>query len=798
MATIQGVYVALFGRPADPTGLNYFNSVTNNGADLTAIGDLAATKEYQDRFAGQSNNQIITSIYQSLFDRNPEQAGLDFFVAALANGTFTINNIAIAILDGATGSDKTLVDKKIAAANKYTSALDTPDEVAAYSGNAAAAKGIAFIDAVTASSTEVDDAAADAAVADLPAQSTGDSFMLTTSPDSASANIFNAPVFVAPSTGTNVQTLNSTDMLSGTGNDDILTAILNNTEPAGVAPTLAGIETVSLSAIANSIFSAANATGITKIGITGSANADLTVNNLAELAAITVTGTDEDADLTVQFANSVVSGSSDAVSLTLNGVGAGTPASAGYTNDINVRGQTSGGIETLNVKTEGAASRVNSLGSDASVINAAITDDSVVSSIVLTGDQNLTIENELFGVSTFDASAFTGKANVTFNDDTGDKKDVTATGGTGDDTFDFQTALDKDDVVDGGDGTDTLGITAANGTTLGTDVGAIKVSNVEKLAILGNTAGNSTLDFDVFSTPGFTSISVEGADTLNRNVTLTDTQTSEYTLLNSDNVGGGANNLGTVTIDLKTQTGLADNISVNLITDDQSNNFGVTEVDAQGVELMTLDASTEDSDADDDIVLGTLDADNLTVLTVTGNADLTITNALDAAVKNVDGSASTGDLSIVAGVAEFNAKGGSGDDTFTSAGATFVDGTAGTSFTGNGGENTFNYVDADASITGANITTAAASTNGGISELLTITDIDFGSGSASGAVDKIDLSNLTVLGADLDSAITIVNGGATEALSGANLGAAVNSLVNAGTLLDGERNHSNWWPVHLW
>ncbi|MBB4145754.1 hypothetical protein GGQ72_004687, partial [Rhizobium rhizoryzae] len=25
MATIQGVYLALFGRPADPTGLSYFN-----------------------------------------------------------------------------------------------------------------------------------------------------------------------------------------------------------------------------------------------------------------------------------------------------------------------------------------------------------------------------------------------------------------------------------------------------------------------------------------------------------------------------------------------------------------------------------------------------------------------------------------------------------------------------------------------------------------------------------------------------------------------------------------------------
>ena len=41
MATIQGVYLALFGRPADPLGLSFFNTATNNGANLAAIGPAA-------------------------------------------------------------------------------------------------------------------------------------------------------------------------------------------------------------------------------------------------------------------------------------------------------------------------------------------------------------------------------------------------------------------------------------------------------------------------------------------------------------------------------------------------------------------------------------------------------------------------------------------------------------------------------------------------------------------------------------------------------------------------------------
>ncbi len=148
MASIQGIYIALFGRPADPLGLSYFNGVTGGGADLTAIGDLAATAEYQARFVDMSNVQIINSIYQSLFGRDADLAGLTFFAQALENGTFNINNIAIAILDGAQGDDVATVNNKIEAANLFTSSLDTGAEVVAYQGDEAAAAGRAFLAAV--------------------------------------------------------------------------------------------------------------------------------------------------------------------------------------------------------------------------------------------------------------------------------------------------------------------------------------------------------------------------------------------------------------------------------------------------------------------------------------------------------------------------------------------------------------------------------------------------------------------------------------------------------------------------
>ena len=150
MATIQGIYIALFGRPADPGGLAYWNGVTNNGSDLSKlIGQLTASQEYTDRFKGQTNEQVVTSIYQSLFGRAPDATGLAFFTKGLTDGTFKLETLAINILDGAQGSDKTIIDNKTAAADLFTKSIDTAAEIAAYNGNAAAELGRAFLTKVT-------------------------------------------------------------------------------------------------------------------------------------------------------------------------------------------------------------------------------------------------------------------------------------------------------------------------------------------------------------------------------------------------------------------------------------------------------------------------------------------------------------------------------------------------------------------------------------------------------------------------------------------------------------------------
>ncbi|MEO3387100.1 DUF4214 domain-containing protein [Mesorhizobium sp. CAU 1741] len=110
---------------------------------------LSGTEEYQDRFVGMNNEEIIESIYQALFGREADPEGLAVFLEALENGTQTLSSIAVNILDGAQGEDLAMIENKIAAADIFTASLDTDAEIAAYDGNEAAAYGREFLSTVT-------------------------------------------------------------------------------------------------------------------------------------------------------------------------------------------------------------------------------------------------------------------------------------------------------------------------------------------------------------------------------------------------------------------------------------------------------------------------------------------------------------------------------------------------------------------------------------------------------------------------------------------------------------------------
>ncbi len=78
---VQQMYVAYYGRPGDPAGVEYWAgrlaAVGGNWiADLVnAFGNSA---EYTERFGELSNEALIDNLYQQLFNRTAEPVGRAF------------------------------------------------------------------------------------------------------------------------------------------------------------------------------------------------------------------------------------------------------------------------------------------------------------------------------------------------------------------------------------------------------------------------------------------------------------------------------------------------------------------------------------------------------------------------------------------------------------------------------------------------------------------------------------------------------------------------------------------------
>lgn len=150
---VQKLYLAYYGRPADPSGLEFWASkLDSQGGALTGIMDsFANSAEASKNFAGKSNQELIQSIYQVLFNRTVTQTdpGLKFYSDSLSKGERTLQSIALDILNGASGSDLTLIQNKTEVAKQFTDALDTAIEQGSYSGDTAVLRARTLISKVT-------------------------------------------------------------------------------------------------------------------------------------------------------------------------------------------------------------------------------------------------------------------------------------------------------------------------------------------------------------------------------------------------------------------------------------------------------------------------------------------------------------------------------------------------------------------------------------------------------------------------------------------------------------------------
>lgn len=168
-ATLQQLYIAYFGRPAEPAGLEYWNRQLRQMLAPVEPGALAAryrsdarVRAVFDAFAGSQESQqlypgttaqFVDGVYRNLFNRAPDLAGLAYWTNAIDAGILTRSEAALAIMLGAQNDDALCVRNKLAVATTFYRILtERAQTILAYTGNnnnAIARQMMSLVDAKT-------------------------------------------------------------------------------------------------------------------------------------------------------------------------------------------------------------------------------------------------------------------------------------------------------------------------------------------------------------------------------------------------------------------------------------------------------------------------------------------------------------------------------------------------------------------------------------------------------------------------------------------------------------------------
>lgn len=794
--TVQKIYIAFYQRPADPAGLKYWaERIDQAGGDAQAVVSAFATSPEAVALYGTIDDttigSVIDKIYDALFNTTPDDAGKKFYVDGFKAGTFTAGTIALNVLNGATGDDAVAIANKLQVSNEFTQQIDgrplndpyfgagTKFNVT-YAGDADAQAARDLLKTVTFSPASVLDPAEVTAqiiakIADPtdPIVNKGSAFTLTTGADMATANQFDAPTVVTQ-VGAQIDTLQSTDKLTGTGDNPTLNAILSTNVIA--TPTLSGIETINVQAqVGARTLNLSKAVGVKALNV-DSSQQSLTVQGVTSLVNVSVAnGADvgpTEMDTLIQFADSVVTGAADTAKVTLTNNGSALVASDQF---INLRGTSAGGFETLEITATGA-NRIAEILSDVGVgldVGAGATNS--VRTIKVDGEGSLRVQNALTSTTTFDASANKGGVNVTL-DNAGD---ITVTGGEGNDTFNLGANLTNTDKVDGGAGRDTVSVSAGTGLGVGN-----KVSNVEILRVNGAATSFTfdndditTIDAIVHNVAGgvgmtYQDMAVAAAADATKGLTILDAGNLVYNL---KGVGG----LGSSDQGLYTTIGSSSAASA-------LQTAGGVATGTLGTDASSLTLDVKAFGGQTALGTGIITADRATSITIKGGAAteaFTIAGiaATNLVLNSIDASTFAGNLTVAGTGGAQAIKGGSGNDVLGTGGrAAFTGAELGDILSGGAGNDTFTFAVTDSTSDTAGVTDV----NGGVSGAFTaaqkalftqITDLNLGGATAATQVDLLDLT--AVNGAFTGATTVVVNAGAATALAGVNFGTAVNAVL---------------------
>ncbi|MDA9612015.1 hypothetical protein N9S63_01875 [OM182 bacterium] len=717
---IVQLVVSMLGEAPSAAMLTDLVTKANAGSTVQELADsLATNAAFTSQFpVWQTSTEFTKKIVNNMFaggtvSQADTDAAIDYIAGAITAGTFSKTSAVVALTsymasaEGAAnasyGSVSQSYQNKVAVAEYYTITKGLGDGTAA-ERKAAIAGVTADAATVTAEKAAVDTSATAAAV--IP----GSSQTLTTGTDVKNGGAGDDSFLgVVGATST----LNAGDLLTGGAGEDTLQITLTG----GADLSLSGVVSNSIEKymvsnfttvdVADDSVDMSQAGGIKTISLSGSnTNGDTVFTNVG--AIVNAEMLSGQGDLTITNTAAAVVGTADVASLTLSGQTVSTFTEAGA----------AGGLETLNVASNGATNDVDITSTNNSLKTVNISGASKLTSTVASST-----------LATVNAADMTGKFNLTTNV-TGD---LTVTGGSADDTFTFAgTTYTNADVIDGGGGIDSL--------IMGTAVTAAStlknVSNVEALVMTGGAdvtlAGDANIMNFVFSTdtganalvlnagvtaPAIVTLGLTGVDTVNNAASTALTVNGVAAAIDlSSAITGGALGADTINITADTNNDVA--IAMSTMT-----NIDVINVLDFGDAAIT--AAKKASGKDVSLTTAgyataiTIDATALDAAITDDDGNLLINDADESAEKlTVDGTLATKVLTI---------KGGEAGDTITGGSANDI-------IHGNGGADTIILT------AGGNDTVEGGAGNDTISAGATLTALDTIDG--GDGIDTLSVTNL--------------------------------------------------------
>lgn len=462
----QLFYVAYYGRPADPLGLAYWTSVIDAaGGDLAAVSNnFGNSEEANAVYGGLSTAAAVNKLYNQMFNRDAEPAGLAFWVGEINAGNVKLSDLPLALYVGAQGTDAEAFANKLEVANAFTAALDTTAEILAYNGIAAMAGAVDLLATVdqTPESVEAATAQIDDVIADIGA-APDQTLVLTTDID----NLVGGAGFDRFLGGTT--TLGLGDSIDGgAGNDELELTLAGNGGEAGdglyAGFLVDNVETINLRSIGFADGSGSDGVRVEFTGVTGLQTLNIfRSTNITEARdiqnIIDVNLNDVADDVVIDFDAQAVLASDDTLDLSVREVGASAEGEDAVTIDE--------GIEILNIDDRGADAfesnfslyaygldEINITGGDDYTQTAGVQQNHLALEWVQTG-----------GGTTLDSTQYAGDLYVATEQQSVDQ---IATG-VGDDVVEIDSDWDFGQTISTGDGADFVGVygDGEDGVTLG-------------------------------------------------------------------------------------------------------------------------------------------------------------------------------------------------------------------------------------------------------------------------------------------------------------------------------------------